>query len=182
MELTSAQPLPLAAVVGGPEARQVIHAFVGKLRDRGLKVGGQMQETLRDASGYKTEMALVDLLTGQRFVFSQKLGRGSTSCGINEQVLGEAGQALRRTVEDHPDLLVMNKFSHLECEGRGFRAEFAALAASGIPLLCQVPEGAIDGWLEFCGGLGTTLPARLEQLEDWWDSVFPEPSVTGSGC
>lgn len=161
----------LAAVVGHEAAQQAILDLIAELRQRGLTVGGQRQETERDASGRKMEMALVDLQSEDRFIFSQKLGKGSLSCGINEQVLSDAAQAFRRTLEQRPDLLVLNKFSHLEADGRGMRSEFAAAAASGLPLICQVPEKALPGWIAFSDGLGATLPPEMPALIDWWDNL-----------
>jgi hypothetical protein len=131
-----------------------------------------LQQTERDASGRKLDMALVDVTTGVARSFSQKLGRGSQSCTVDEQALCHAAGDIAQALRAEPDLVIFSKFGHLELEGRGFRQEFAQALENGLPVLCTIPLDAIEGWLTFTGGQGRIIAADpesvMESLWAWW--------------
>jgi len=163
-------PLPPAAVITGSAAQAgtAIAAFAAALRERGFRVGGLIQQTRRDDSGRKTAMLLHDLDNGRRFTFSQDLGAGSRACSVDETGMAEASASLRQAIAAKADLVVVNKFSHLEAEGRGFHAEILSALAERLPLLTAVHPDTVDAWQTFTGGRGLILPPSEEALWRWW--------------
>jgi nucleoside-triphosphatase THEP1 len=156
-------------VIGSRSAREGLAAFAQQLQDRGFRVAGVLQQTHRDPQGRKLDMALVDVTTGAVRSFSQKLGRGSQSCTVDEQALCRTAGDLAHALSTDPDLVIFSKFGPLECEGRGFRQEFAQALAAGLPVLSTVPADAVKGWLTFTGGQGRVLsPERSSLSADLW--------------
>lgn len=163
-------PRPPAAILGGQGARDAMVRFADQVRSRGFSVAGVVQQTDRDAAGHKTDMVLMDLVSGERRSFSQKLGSGSQSCTVDEQAVSAMAGAMEQALNTIPDLLVISKFGHLEEDGRGFRQEFANAVANQIPVLTTVHPDATESWLTFTGGRGIILDGSDETLWRWWGS------------
>ena len=68
-------------------------------------------------------MELIDLGSGDAIRISQELGAGSSSCRVDPGGIAEAGSRLRASLEDKPDLVVVNKFGGLEKTGGGLADE-----------------------------------------------------------
>lgn len=153
--------------------------FVECLRERGVRIGGILQETCRP-HGHITRMELVELDTGQRHDIRQNLGTGSRSCVMDTQALAASTAAVRRALAVGMDLMVLSKFSHTEAEGRGFIQEFQATVSAGMPLLTCVKASQLSDWREFSGNLALSVPvvgdgSRLEALDRWWTQVSTTP-------
>jgi nucleoside-triphosphatase THEP1 len=163
-----------AAILAKPDSatagRHLIE-FARKLQAAGLCVQGLVQETKRIA-GQKTTMELVEIDTGKRFSIKQNLGQ-SASCQVDLQGVAEATQALRRALLERPDLVVVNKFSHLESEGQGLASEMLALMAEGIPLLTTVAPDYLEAWERFTGGLAVVLTPDPQSIDAWWRQDRP---------
>lgn len=158
----------LAAIVqynwGG--ADDLVAGFALSLIARGWCVRGLVQESIESTHG--CELVLVDLGQGEVFDISQHLGSGAMACCLDTGKLTEAGGVLRRIVEEGADLAVINRFSSLEAEGKGFAAELLAIAGQGIPLLTIVPQRHLTAWREFTGGMATELEPDIRLLERWF--------------
>ena len=173
MSTVHPHPKP-AAILAKPDSaaagRQLV-GFARKLLAEGLRVQGLVQETQRIA-GKKTTMELVEIDSGKRFSIKQNLGQ-SASCQVDVQGVAEATQALRRALAERPDLVVVNKFSHLESEGQGLAHEMLALMAEEIPLLTTVAPEYLADWERFTGGLAVVLPPDPAALDAWWRLIHP---------
>lgn len=171
---------PPAAILGGQAARRLMADFARTLHQRGFSVVGVVQQTLRGEDGRKSDMVLVDVISGDRLSVSQRLGSGSQSCTLDEQAVCSVSGRLLSALEQQPDLLVLSKFAHLEAEGRGFRAEFATAASGRIPVLTTVPPDSVEAWMDFTGGRGVLLPPDLDALWQWWGAAHLLADLAGS--
>jgi len=171
--LNATRALPIAAIVyaargaaDGPMAD-----FACSLRERGRKVCGLIQEQTRDGPGGARRMMLTDLESGERFDISQKLGAGSGPGCVDPGVLAAASAALRRALAPDTDLVMVSRFGELEAAGGGFAAEMLELMGEGVPLLTAVGDKYLESWRCFTDGAGAELPANLESLEAWFESL-----------
>lgn len=162
--------LPAGAIVApaGTPAQPVLAAFTAELISRGFAVAGVTQSVSRDGDGRKTGMHLHPVEGGTAISMAQGLGRGSSSCVIDESGVADAAARLRQGLDSGCDLAVFNKFGHLEQEGRGFHAELLLALSTRVPVLVTLPPEMLGPWLEFCGGACTLLPASADALWRWW--------------
>lgn len=163
---------PAGAVVYTPGApvEALLETFTTALKRRGWRLGGLIQRTRRDGDGRKLGMELVALDTGEVLPIGQSLGKGAggDACAVDTGAVAEATSALRRAIDARVDLLVVNKFSHLERGGRGFSDEMLEAMAAGMPLLTSVQAAMLDDWWRFSGGHGALLPVDQRALWRWW--------------
>ncbi|MDO8607433.1 MAG: DUF2478 domain-containing protein [Phaeospirillum sp.] len=152
----------------GQPPEELLAKFAGQLQQRGFRIGGLLQDTLRAPDGRKTDMTVTELDTGRRLSIGQDLGKASKACILDTQALAEASGAMRRAIEGRVDLLFVNKFSKSECEGQGLAAEMLAAVAEGIPVITAVPGVLIDEWIAFTGGRTDLLAPTPEALWRWW--------------
>ena len=171
--MNATRALPIAAIVyavrgaaDGPMAD-----FACSLHERGRKVCGLIQEQTRDGPGGARRMMLTDLESGERFDISQKLGAGSGPGCVDPGVLAAASAALRRALAPDTDLVMVSRFGELEAAGGGFAAEMLELMGEGVPLLTAVGDKYLESWRCFTDGAGAELPANLESLEAWFESL-----------
>jgi len=164
----TATPRTGAIVVAeGSSAQDLLARFAQLRKDDGLTVGGLVQRTQRDAFGAKTGMELVALDNDAVLAIDQKLGKGA-GCTINTLAMAAAAMAVRRAVAARYDLVVVNKFSHLEAQGQGLAAEIMLAMAEERPLLLSVDSTALGAWMTFCGGQCALLEAKEAALDSWW--------------
>lgn len=161
-------PLRAAALVfgEGEGAGDLLEAFARRLMAQGVRVGGLVQRTEKKCG----MRFLVDLESGARFPISQDLGKGSESCTIDAEGMAEATAVLRRALDDPPELLIVNKFGRLECEGEGLAAEALEAMAGGLAVLTTVDRKYLDAFEAVTGGLVARLAVDAEALERWWRS------------
>ncbi|MCP5367512.1 MAG: DUF2478 domain-containing protein [Hyphomicrobiales bacterium] len=158
-------------VVGedGVDSEELLAAFAGELRRRGVAVGGVFQRTGR--AGGRRVMELVDLMTDEVIPISQDLGRGSDSCILDPEGLSRGSLAIRRARDAGAALVVVSKFSNQEAVGRGLAEEMFVTLAEGTPVLTTVAPKHLESWGDLSGGLGTLLRPRLADLRAWWAAV-----------
>ncbi len=159
------------AVVYAPGTRiePLFAAFTAELKSRGWRVGGLLQRTTRDDDGQKLGMELVDVASGAVLPLGQALGPGAGhACMVDQSAMAEATGVLRRAVAERVDLLVVNKFSHLDAAGDGFADEMLQAMLAGIPLLTSVQAQLLESWRGFCGGRTDLLGADDTALWRWW--------------
>ncbi|KIL97685.1 hypothetical protein CCC_00746 [Paramagnetospirillum magnetotacticum MS-1] len=149
-----------------PEA--LLARFAAQLTERGFRLGGLLQDTLRDASGRKTNMTVTEIDTGRKLSIGQSLGKDAKSCILDSQALAEASGSVRRAIESHADLLFINKFSKSEMEGEGLAGDMLAAVAEGVPVLTAVPGVLIEEWTAFTGGQTELIAPSLAALWRWW--------------
>ncbi|MBI4969237.1 MAG: DUF2478 domain-containing protein [Rhodospirillales bacterium] len=171
-----APPLRPAAVIAVKgDALRPAQDFALALKARGFRVGGLYQETTRQG-GRKTGMSLVGIATGRRVSIHQNLGQAA-SCTVDTRGMAEAAEILIADRAARPDLVFVNKFSQLEREGGGLRAEMLALVAEGIPLLTTVAPEHLDAWIAATGGQSELVPSEPEALWRWWGPARLYPDL-----
>lgn len=160
---------------GSGRAAMVLAGFAAQQRAQGLRVRGLLMTRpgtqADEAATCNTAMVLVDLEHGDEYLVSQALGTLSTSCRADPAGFARASVALRRALDEAPDLLVVNRFGMLEAEGGGFRDEFLEILSRDVPLLTVVHQRHLPAWEHFTGG-AAILPAHLQALHDW---LHPTP-------
>ncbi len=146
-------------------------SFAKQMQARGWKVGGIVQDVLRDEQGAKTGVDAVALDTGDRFpiVRPSKEDVAAGTCGLDRSALTASSEILRRARESKADLVIVEKFGEREQLGEGLSDDIMTAMAEGIPVLVAVPAAVVDKWVAFTGGLGDLLPASEQALSNWWD-------------
>lgn len=164
------QTLPIAAIVYSTRgaADAPMSALARKLRERGVRVRGLVQQESRDGPGGARRMMLTDLESGERFDISQKLGKATAPGCVDPGVLAGASAALRRALTEGADLVVVSRFGELEAAGGGFAAEMLELMGEGVPVLTAVSTRFLESWRRFTGGAGAELAPELAALEAWF--------------
>jgi nucleoside-triphosphatase THEP1 len=166
-------PNHLAAILYRPEddVDALLADFAGTLLRDGARIGGVVQRNLKDQSGRSNGMRVVDLLTSREISICQPLGAGATSCKLDPAGLAEASVAIARAISEDVALIIVNKFSKQEADGRGLRNELAEAIIAGGPVLTAVPEKCYEAWKDFTGDRGTTLLCAHHVVEEWWREV-----------
>jgi uncharacterized protein len=160
------------AVIHGPKAMTdaLLGDFAREIQSRGFKVAGLIQRNGDAGNDCACVMELIDLGSGEAIQISQELGAGSSSCRVDPGGIAEAGSRLRVSLEDKPDLVVINKFGGLEKSGGGLADELLWAMAEGLPVLTAVSGRLVDEWLEFSGGHCDLLRPDESALWEWWGS------------
>jgi len=168
-------PAPFAAAVYVPRQPRgdALGEFVRELKALGVKVGGLLQEVVRNPDGSRDRIDTIDIATGNRVVINQTTPATLKShlCSLDTAALAETTQVLRRAVADNARLIIVEKFGHQEAEGEGLAADILDVIASGVPMLVAVPETSFDAWQDRTGGLGVRLGFDLGAFRDWWAGI-----------
>jgi molybdate transport system ATP-binding protein len=166
-------PNHLAAIIYRPEddVDTLLADFAGARLREGERIGGIVQRNLKDETGRSNGMHVVDLLTGRAISICQPLGSGAMACKLDPAGLAEASVAVTRAIAEDVALVIVNKFSKQEADGRGLRNELAEAIVAGGPVLTAVPAKCFDAWKDFTGDLGTTLFCARHVVDEWWREV-----------
>lgn len=113
------------------------------------------------------EIALQDIGTGELVAISQALGSGARGCRLDPQALAAVAGSLLARLDDHTDLLVLNRFGKGESEAQGFRAVIEEACVRGIPVLTVVRDEYLPAWNQFSGELGCLLAPDRQDVLDW---------------
>ncbi|MCG6207441.1 DUF2478 domain-containing protein [Rhodopseudomonas sp. HC1] len=160
----------IAAVIyrGDDDVDSLLADFAAERVRAGDRLGGLVQRNVKDATGRRIDMQVIDLMTGAAIGISQTLGGGAGSCKLDAAGLADSAQAVTRAIAGEVALVVINKFSKQEATGQGLRAEFAETIMAGLPLLTAVPEKCAEAWRAFVGDASTELPCNRAALDAWW--------------
>jgi nucleoside-triphosphatase THEP1 len=165
-------PLPPGAVLytRDTEDRGLLARFAAELVRRGFRVGGVVQEVLRDSSGAKIGVDVVEIDSGRRIPIARPTAAQIAEgvCSLDLAGLAESTGPVRRALDQGADLIVVEKFGDQERANKGLAGEIMAAMAEGIPTLVAVPAGSLDDWQRFSGNLGVLLPHDEEALWRWW--------------
>jgi hypothetical protein len=176
------EPSRIAAVLfdRDDEVDAAVGEFVAAVRREGALVAGFLQERLETADCAHDDVRLRDLVRGDAFAIMQDLGAGATGCRLDAAAIafaaGRLGEVL--ALEPEPDLVIVNRFGKLECEGGGLLAELGETVARGLPVVVCVPLRFRDAWVAFAGGLDVELPPVSGALADWWARARLAPAIS----
>ena len=168
-ELSSGTAQPVAAIVYANEVYPdaVFKTLVKRCRVMGLALAGVLQHQAFEGGDRRCDVILEDLATGHRTALFENRGAGARGCRLDEGALAEATARVEGSLEHVPQLLVLNKFGKVECEGGGLRDLIASAIDRGIPVIIGVPERNLDAWRSFAGQFSTELPDDAGQVTKW---------------
>ncbi|MYM55985.1 DUF2478 domain-containing protein [Thalassovita mangrovi] len=152
---------------GRGEADRCLREVVAVLRDAGLKVAGAVQSNVETGADQKCQMDLHILNGGPVIKISQDLGALSQGCRLDPDGLERAVGLVAASLEQEPQVLILNKFGKQELEGRGFRPVVGEALMAGIPVLTAVNERNLERFQDFAGDICERLPADVQALKDW---------------
>ena len=169
---TTETTIHLAAIVqqGKDYTDALLHRFIGQLKSQGSIVRGLVPDLQNSPDTCYTH-AIRDLETDIAYPIKQNLGKESTACCLDTGALLAAGAVLRRAMQGHADLVIVNRFGILETEGKGFNDEIIKLVGCGYPVLTVVSASYLQAWREFTGGIAQELPPDLDSLMHWFKQV-----------
>jgi len=154
----------------------VLRTFASEVMADGWRVGGIVQEVLKDPDGETIGIDAIELDTGHRFAINRptESDRVNKTCSLDPSALAEASGALDRAIRSHMDLVVVEKYGEQEQQGDGLADEILRAVSEGIPTLVAVPNGVRDVWREFTGDMGEELSFDMDSFRDWWQRHQPE--------
>lgn len=162
-------PYPILAIVysDGLAADRFISDLGYKIRDAGIAVAGIVQHNkfIRDRT--KCDMEVEELASGIVLQLSEDRGREARGCRLDRGVLSEAAALLSASLENEPELVILNKFGKLEAEGRGLRDTLADAVQLGVPIVIGVPYRNIEQWRAFTEGLADECSVGSSRLHEW---------------
>lgn len=180
--MTPASPadadLRAAAVLdeGDGRAAALLAEAAARQHAAGRRVRGLLMTRPGGAASCNTAMVLVDIEHGDEYLVSQALGSLSTSCRADPAGFARASVALRRALDEGPELMVVNRFGMLEAEGGGFRDELLEILSRDLPLLTVVHRRHLSAWAQFTGG-AAVLPPDPQALQRWLDQALSPAAV-----
>jgi hypothetical protein len=168
-ELSPGHARPVAAIVYANEVYPgaVFEALVKRCRALGLSLAGVVQHQAFEGGDRRCDVVLEDLSTGYRTTLFENRGAGARGCRLDEAALAEATARVEGSLEHEPQLLVLNKFGKVECEGGGLRDLIASAIDRGIPVIIGVPERNLAAWRSFAGDFAVELTGDAGDVERW---------------
>jgi nucleoside-triphosphatase THEP1 len=167
-------PKPRLAAVHyerGFDVNRKIVDVVTRLRQRGLVVGGVLQEMETDPDGLCTRLRIVDLRSGRSARITEDRGKAAGGCKLDPRGLAEITPYITDAIDAGTDLIVINKFGRAEAEGGGLLSCIAEALSRGVPVLTTVRAPYLEAWRAFHGGLAIEIPPSLPRVLEWWDAV-----------
>jgi hypothetical protein len=159
----------VAAIVYANEAypEAIFLKLVGRCRALGLSLAGVLQHPAFECVDRRCDVILEDLTSGHRTVLFEDRGVGARGCRLDESALAEATARIEGSLQSKPDLLVLNKFGKVECEGGGLRDLIANAIARGIPVIIGLPRRNLEAWRAFADEFAVELSDDAREIERW---------------
>ncbi|KIC43256.1 3-dehydroquinate dehydratase [Ruegeria sp. ANG-R] len=161
---------------------RLLSAFADGLMSAGTPLAGVVQTNTECAEGYKCDMDLKVIPTGETIRISQSLGKNARGCRLDPAELERAVGLVTRSLDSAPQLLIINKFGKHEADGRGFRPIIADALERDIPVLVGVNQLNIERFQEFAGGMAQALEPDVGSLTDWLDTVSQAHAQRATSC
>lgn len=156
---------------------RLLSAVAEHLTEQGVKLAGVVQTNTECADNAKCDMDLRVLsVDGDMIRISQSLGAGARGCRLNPSELERAVGLVLASLDDDPDLLIVNKFGKHEADGRGFRPVIAEALARDIPVLVGVNTLNTEKFLAFTGDAAVPMQATTEAVENWLVPILRDRS------
>jgi hypothetical protein len=152
-----------------PEA--LFQALVDRCRARGYVLAGAVQHAAFPGARHRCEVMLEDLASGHLTRLFEHRGSGARGCRLDQAALADAIAGIEGSLETGPDLLVLNKFGKVECEGGGLRDLIGRAVDRGIAVVIAVPQRNLEAWRSFAGDCATELSGEPREIERWIDAA-----------
>jgi len=168
-ELLPSHDRPVAAIVYADEIYPdaVFKTLVQRGRALGLRLAGVLQHQAFEGEERRCDVILEDLASGHRTALFENRGAGARGCRLDQAALAEATARVEGSLEQLPQLLILNKFGKAECEGGGLRDLIASAIDRGIPVIIGVPERNRDAWRRFVGDFAAELSDDAGEAAKW---------------
>jgi hypothetical protein len=137
-----------------------------------VRLAGSVQVNAPRAGRARCDMTLRDLGTGRLIRISEERGPAAQGCRLDHGALEEAVGLAATSLEAGADLLIINKFSKREIEGRGFRALVERAVALGVPVLTAINAMNEAHWRNFSGDLSELLLSDIGIVRAWCSVVL----------
>jgi nucleoside-triphosphatase THEP1 len=163
----------VAAIVYADEVYPdaLFRTLIERCRARGMALAGVAQHQAFEGGDRRCDVVLEDLATGHRTALFENRGPAARGCRLDEGALAEAMARIEGSLEHAPQLLVLNKFGKVECEGRGMRDLIAGAIDRAIPVVIGVPQRNLEAWRSFAGEFALELPDDGGAAERWVDGL-----------
>jgi molybdate transport system ATP-binding protein len=175
-------PLPLAVVVysRGAPLEEILAAVRDRLMARGdLCLGGVVPRFGEPMSNGRNALLLDDIGRGDTIVISQDRGPGSAGCILDADGFARARARIAKAIEARPDVLFLGRFAKEEAAGHGIREEIGQAVVAEIPCLVAVERRVMADWTKFAGDAFVALPAEVDAILRWVESVYPVAAGRG---
>jgi len=172
-ELWPGHAAPVAAIVYADEAYPdaIFRTLVKRCRELGMSLAGVVQHQAFEGGDRRCDVVLEDLTTGHRTALFENRGPGARGCRLDQAALAEATARVEGSLENAPQLVVLNKFGKVECDGGGLRDLIASAIDRGIPVIIGVPERNLGAWQSFAGEFSTELPDDAGRIARWLEGL-----------
>ena len=173
---------PVAAVVYADEVYPdaLFKRLVGRCRALGLSIAGVLQHQAFEGGDRRCDVILEDLTTGHRTALFENRGAGARGCRLDQAALAEATARIEGSLEQVPQLLILNKFGKVECDGGGLRDLIADAIDRGIPVIIGVPARNLEPWRQFAGEFAVELTDAVDDAEQWLGRFRPNFAAAGA--
>lgn len=153
------------------EERGATDRFLSALAERllahGVRLAGVVQTNTECGGDRPCDMDLRVLPDGETIRISQSLGSRARGCRLNPEGLERAVGLVGRSLDDRPELLIINKFGKHEADGRGFRPLIGEAMLRGIPVLVGLNGLNRAHFLEFTEGAAEEIPPDAAAVGAW---------------
>lgn len=161
------------------EVDRILSQTAAALIASGLKLAGVVQTNSGNCDTGRCDMDVRVLPDGPVFRISQSLGKEAKGCRLDPGALEQAVGAVAASLENGPDLLIINKFGKHEADGRGFRPLIAEALARDIPVVLGVSKLSQHSFDEFAGGAAAYIAPNKDALLAWLDKESSHPAKAG---
>lgn len=133
----------------------------------GLRCVGFIESREGTSDLKRCDMVLCEISTEKRTLISEDRGPSARGCRLAVHKLLDAVGSVQEQLAQDPDLLILNKFGKIECEGGGIRALVSDAVERRIPVVLAVPVRCLFHWREFIGPFAMEFEAsRLANVDD----------------
>jgi hypothetical protein len=154
--------------------------IVNECRLRRLTLSGVLQHPAFEGADRRCDVLLEDLASGHRTLLFENRGEGARGCRLDVAALVEASMRVESSLQNDPDLLVLNKFGKVECDGGGMCSLMAQALERGIPAIIGVPARNLNAWRDFAGEFSVEFSEDTDQIAKWL-AKLEDKSLCGAG-
>lgn len=147
----------------------ILRGFAADLSARGSRPVGLVQIGHHELDRQQLTAMLVH--SGEQLQLLQNLGALASGCRLDVGQLLAAGAQIEAAIERGADLVIINRFGKLECQGQGLCYLIDRALSADIPVLIAVPDYRFDDWIKFADGMSVRLKCSRVALEAWWSAV-----------
>lgn len=173
------------AGIPAADASQVdclLSTLATRLERRGVRLAGAVQNDIERQDRCRCDMILQILGSTSQYPISANLGHFSQGCqldiGALQSAAWEVENALRSAPDDAlPQLLIVNKFSKSEAQGKGFATSIALAIERGVSVLCGIGRLSLADFQSFTDGQAEILEPNEQAIELWLQTQVLTPTT-----